>query len=110
MSRRRGRPPPQRPPPLLGVALALLSGCLDPIPSGTLTPGDGVVQGYVRRRCGDQPALVSAQVSVDGVVRAHTDAAGAYRIDGVSAGREHSMAADLAGYVHTETLVSVAAG
>jgi hypothetical protein len=104
------RQPPPRPPPLAGLVVVLLAGCLNPIESGTLTPGDGTVHGYVSRRCGDQPLLPGAQVSVDGVVRAHTDDAGSYRIEGVKAGGVHTMAADLAGYVHTEVLVSVAAG
>jgi hypothetical protein len=91
----------------VSLLLVLLSGCLDPIESGTLTPGDGTVYGSVRRLCQGRPPLAGAQVSIDGAVRAHTDENGAYRIGGVSADRVHTMAADLAGYVHTEVLVSV---
>ena len=99
----------QRPPPLLGVALVLLSGCLDPIGPGTLTPGKGLVYGHVRRWCGTQDPLPGAEISVDGKVRARTDDLGAYRVE-VSPGRPHTMAADVTGYVHAETVVTVPAG
>jgi hypothetical protein len=109
MARSCGSPPGLHALSILAAAL-FLAGCLDPIDAGTLTPGEGTVRGTVRRWCGAQPALAGAQISVDGVVRAHTDADGAYRVDGVTAGRAHVMAADLPGYVHTETLVRAPAG
>ena len=97
--------------PLGAVALVVsLAACLDPIPSGTLTSGKGAIEGVVQRRCGTQPALAGVRIALDGVVKAVSDENGRFRIDGITAGKDHILAADLAGYVHVETVVRVTAG
>jgi hypothetical protein len=96
----------------LALLLAALAACLDPIPAGILTPGTGSVSGVVRRRCGGQPPIAGAEITVDGVVRARTDAAGGYRIDDLSAATAHTVTAEAPGFVYgdTETIIHVNAG
>ncbi|HEY3359629.1 MAG TPA: carboxypeptidase-like regulatory domain-containing protein [Polyangia bacterium] len=95
---------------LAAVGALLLGACLDPIPPGMLTPGQGTLRGLVRRRCGTQPLIAGAKIAVDGVVRAQTDAAGAYRVDGIDAAGAHTVTAEAPGYIYTETIVRVTPG